>query len=813
MKGIAKAFVDIKSGGVTAVLAPNIVTLFFDALKGIKREQTLEFRAWLLVLGGMLFAIERTIGTLDIAKKPPKESLEELIDALTERVATRTYTIETNFFSSPNNLKLLDDVAHELSAWLHKHGSKESHRTLRSAIAKFFPAGLHRTWMKDPARFDVLEAALNSPFTASLTRQRESQAYLQYVEEEFTQIRLIGQDEEDAEAVRLAQVFVPLRAYIETGDKKTSAELPRAETAAKPGSEKAKKTKLAVELFSSLEEWIAAADRRDALRIISGGPGVGKSSSMRAFGARLARGTEVFPILIPLQKLERPMSSLRVRIAHYLTTNKAIPFSTSPLDNSDDSHAATPIILIFDGLDELVRPGKDADDIARDFMGDLQRLLDEENGQRGNSRARVIAIVSGRVSATESAARALKCSSEQVLFLIPFLIRNREAFEDPRSLLKNDQRLIWWQLWHKTAPNVPKTMPQSLAIDELVDVTAEPLLLYFVAFVRPWEISTKDGAIDRNWLYDRLLRDFYNRECAKGDRNFATEFSSFAEYEVVLQAMALASWYDGSTRIGSIDIVLKLLRDWDPETENSFKQIIGENKPAIGAALAFYMRPGERPNSFEFLHKTFAEYLVARRIIEAVKSLTKTLTDWQTQGGRRRPLDETSQLLDWLRLMGPKEIDDDVLRFIRGEALKEFKNERRAVESWQASLVYYLKICLRERMPAHLLFQLPDDKYVERPQTFFQAGEHERNAEIALLACLNATILPMLDEPNFSAIDIRPDQSSKLLMGQLITRVRGQRQGPSNLGLRLFAGLDLSSEDSSCAGSVWNACSQGKLRF
>jgi uncharacterized protein YjbI with pentapeptide repeats len=798
IKGIGATVLAIKTGGVSLGLMPNAISTFFGVLKGFTRAETSELKAWMLVSGALLFAVEKVVSDLSLNMDLPSNALDQFADDLGIRVATRTYTIEPGFFLSPNNLPLLDDAAHELASWLGAHGIPETPKVTRSRLERYFPIGLHRTWMKDPSRFDALEQALESPFAATLKELQEREGYLQYVEEEFTQIRLIGQEEDDPNAVRLAQVFIPLRAYIEQERSSDTGAEPsdqQHEMLASPDPQEVQQTKLVVDLFDALDDWILSPKSRDWMRLISGGPGIGKSSSMRAFVARLARNGRAYPIHVPLQKLDRPMEPLRARVAHYLTTTKTIPFSRSPLDTDERLGAATPILLVFDGLDELVRPGKDADEIARDFMNDLQRLLEDENGHRGKSSPRVLALVSGRIGAARSAARALKCSADQVLFLIPFAVSGASQFVDAKALLSQDQRRSWWELWSKASKDVPAKIPDVLMSRDLFDVTVEPLLLYFVAFVRPWDTFGQDGAVDRNWLYDRLLRDFYSRECNKGDRNLATEFETFEAYETVLQAMALAAWYDGSTRIGTIDVVKKLLHDWDDEIEAAFMRIVGSNRPAVGAALAFYMRPGESPNSFEFLHKTFAEYLVARRLVDAVRSIEEAYrASRSAHGSRRRQYDETAQLQNWLRLTGPQAMDFDVLTFLRDEMSRSYRTDSKTVAGWRNALAHLMRICLRDRMPAHSLSQLPDERLILRPQNFFETVEQERNAELCLLACLNSTILPEIDDSVFKPIDIRPENSNHMAMGQLLARVRGQRVGPRNLGVLLFAGLDMSFE-------------------
>ncbi|UFZ04030.1 NACHT domain-containing protein [Bradyrhizobium ontarionense] len=698
----ARALATIKTGGAWIAVAPNAISGLFGVFKGFKSEETQELRAWLLVSGGLAYALEKAVAETAFKTRPPPESLRKLVEDIGARIESRTYTVEPDFFQQPNRLQLIDDVSHELSAWGSQFGGEDKPPEAKKRILSHFPTGLHRTWLKDARRFEALEQALNSPFTASMKIQRELSGYLQYIEEQFTELRLIGQSEDDLNAVRLAQVFVPLRAFVESGQAKDSQPNLAIDSLAVQATAKERPTikRKIVRVFDALDKWVVAASRKDALRVVSGGPGIGKSSSMRAYAAKLARSGVAYPIFVPLQKLVRPDVPLRERLREYLIEVKEIPFSAFPLETASVVGLQKPFLIIFDGLDELVRPGKDADEIAREFMIDLRSFLDQENGLQSASPISVLALVTGRVAVAGSAARVLKCSGEQILSLLRFSeeLRHQNSemeevdYDDPAGLLREDQRRAWWKLWQKATRDVPEEMPATLLHRDLYEVTIEPLLLYFIALIRPWVPSRIGDSLARNSIYAKLLRYFYERECGKGDRNFATEFPAFEEYEVVLQAMALAAWYDGSTRIGSIETVEKLLGNWSPDVAHSFRKVIGGNKPAVSAALAFYMRPHEAPNSFEFLHKTFAEYLVSRRIVEAVATISEAFEDAKRHRGvRKKTFDESEQLKDWIRLAGGRALDFDLIRFLRDEVYSCFLQSSEMVVRWREVLVFCMQ--------------------------------------------------------------------------------------------------------------------------
>ena len=214
LKGVIGAAIAAKTGGVSLALAPNAISGLFGALKGIKREEPLESKAWVLVLGGLLFAIEQCVSEA-LPENVNLDPTNDLSEALAARIASRTYAIAPDFYSEPNKLDLLDDVAHELSSWFYSAGITIKPKTAKVMLSRWFPTGLHRTWLKDHARFESLRLALGSPFAPALEATQQAEAYLQYLEEEFTMQPLIGQDEDAPNPIRLSQVFVPLRAFFE----------------------------------------------------------------------------------------------------------------------------------------------------------------------------------------------------------------------------------------------------------------------------------------------------------------------------------------------------------------------------------------------------------------------------------------------------------------------------------------------------------------------------------------------------------------------------------------------------------------------
>ena len=91
----------------------------------------------------------------------------------------------------------------------------------------------------------------------------------------------------------------------------------------------------------------------------------------------------------------------------------------------------------------------------------------------------------------------------------------------------------------------------------------------------------------------------------------------------------------------------------------------GAEKGAISLLAAFYVRQagfaaGE--SSFEFTHKSFGEFLVARRLVRALRTIVRELTD------RERELDDgwdkSQALAHWAELTGPTSLDYDLFAFL-----------------------------------------------------------------------------------------------------------------------------------------------------
>ena len=111
---------------------------------------------------------------------------------------------------------------------------------------------------------------------------------------------------------------------------------------------------------------------RDAIRVVSGGPGSGKSSYAKHLAARLANDGPVRVLFVALQHFDME-EKLEDAIGTYL--RRIGLFESNPLEQPEFASPQRPLLLLFDGLDELTKPGDLADQETARFVRRLSTAL------------------------------------------------------------------------------------------------------------------------------------------------------------------------------------------------------------------------------------------------------------------------------------------------------------------------------------------------------------------------------------------------------------------------------------------------------
>jgi hypothetical protein len=244
------------------------------------------------------------------------------------------------------------------------------------------------------------------------------------------------------ESFGLDQIYVPLRAYWVERPKRAG----RLDAEPVSGRSDREETLHVVDLTGHLREWIDKADQDDAIRVVCGGPGCGKTSSAKMFAAALARDTDLGVLYIPLHRLEFE-GRFRDAIRNFVTSDLEI-LPHDPLDHNEERRR---LIMFVDGLDELAMSGRVGQEAASDFVDELDRAVERINDQE----LRLQVILGGREVVVQASERRFRRDG-QILHVLPYFVPrraearrpdqlSREQFDDPAKLLDHDQRDLWWQ--------------------------------------------------------------------------------------------------------------------------------------------------------------------------------------------------------------------------------------------------------------------------------------------------------------------------------------------------------------------------------
>ncbi|WP_299870648.1 pentapeptide repeat-containing protein [uncultured Hoeflea sp.] len=712
----------------------SALSAFFKSLGALSATDRPGRLAFVLVTGALVRTLEATLADSKLVFTPVKSEFRTLQDRLMSQLQSGNIYLTEEVLAAPQSFSCLQSFEVLVLDVLGHLIDSDDRANIGSRLRKNFAAALHQTWSLRADAFQGLQAALQTPFSDALKRDIEKQRYLNRIQTQFSDEKLIGQEEDP---VLLSEVFVPLRGYWQRPVKGKGPEALRADDSE---AGRARSERILVDFSTEMFRWIdgfangkTSAD--DTIRIVSGGPGVGKSSSLKAIASELARAGKCFPVFIPLQRIDGT-GDPQDRIGRELKTVEAYALSDNPLGEQLSCYCADgPVVLFLDGLDEIVAAGTEGASLTRDFVRDVRAMLANKN--TGQPHPRVIAIVSGRIPAAQEAIRQLGLRERQVLHLLPFLIDEgtRKMFgEAPAEVLERDQRLDWWAGWHARRPDDPEDVPELLVSERFHDVSVEPLLLYFLVLVKAWQPEAGDaGEISRNAVYRRVLKLFHSREIAKEARGIADSFKDYnGEFELILQAMAMAAWRGGSSRIGQLRDVELYLRDWNPDLQARFVTALGQGERAFGASLFFHARMAEGHETFEFLHKSFAEYLVARRFHASVHRLLRRYENRVDSG-----LSEADLLKNWTWTWGSRNIDEDVLAFVREEIGPSVNASDQSLPVDPIAALF--RVGLVQGYPAHELAG-EADTFQNVPRTFSAMTDWARNAEEALLIGLNTAL-------------------------------------------------------------------------
>jgi uncharacterized protein YjbI with pentapeptide repeats len=759
-KAVGKAVADLSFGKWDSLAGDGV-----DAAAALGLSAKAGEVGWWLVYRSLLQAMKKLVD--ERTELPPERfKPKELKVALDLALENSSLSIDNEFFNHPDQASVVKLIQPAFRDWLIGSGVSDiGAQAISQRFPIYFAEALHIEWGNCPQDYKVLKEKLDTPFTKSNDRAQAWSRYSTWLQKQVEEPLFL-------EAFSLKQVFVPLRAYY---DRKKSGEgstepMLRSQEERLEGNRKTER--VVVDLESELFAWLSQPKRDDAIRLISGGPGSGKSSLTKMFAAKLAEQGTIPTLFIPLHHFE-PSEDLIDAVGKFVELDRFFTFN--PLETE---HRGDRLLIIFDGLDELAMQGKVGAKTAQDFVREVQRKVERLNQQT----VCVQVLIGGRelvVQANEVDFR----KERQILHVLPYLVSPEDRhgkYVDPERLLDRDQRQLWWEYYGRASGSGFTGLPPQLDRGNLNEITAQPLLNYLVA------LSFRRGAVEfseatnLNAVYDDLLKSVYDRGW-ESNQHVAIHGIEEKDFGRILEEIALASWHGNGRTTTVKDIESHCNHSGLKGLLNSFQKNFQENAQASVTRLltAFYFRcsgsdsTGEE--TFEFTHKSFGEYLTAKRIVREVRLIQKKLTARQSDPDEG--WDEREALHRWAVLCGSTTMDEYLFNFILDEVRLQYQIDAAEVATWQQRFCSLIGFMLRQGMPMERLDPRPN---------YQEESRQSLNAEDSLLAVLG--VFQRLTQ-QISNIEYPSSEA----FGGLLARLLGQRtSGVDPMSFHVLTYLNLS---------------------
>ncbi|MFB2896739.1 pentapeptide repeat-containing protein [Aerosakkonemataceae cyanobacterium BLCC-F50] len=749
-KALGKGLVDLGFGKWDSLAGDGV-----EALSALGLAANAEEIAWLLVYRSLLQAMKNLIDE-KTELEPGKFDVKALQTRINKALETSSLTINKKFFEHPDKDSIVEAVKPAFVEWLKQCGLSEADaQAISDRLPIYFAAALQDEWGNHAKDYAVLRERLDTPFTQANERV---QAWLRYA----TWLQKQVEEPMFLEAFSLKRVYVPLRAYY---NRKVEGQKCEELEGRLTGSKQLER--VVVDLEKELETWLSKTNKDDAIRLISGGPGSGKSSFAKMFAANLAAKGMISVLFIPLHHFD-PSDDLINAVGKFVQMDGILPHNPLVAE-----HRESRLLIVFDGLDELAMQGKIAEKTAQDFVREVQRKV-----ERFNQREICLQVlISGRelvVQANETDFR----KEGQILHVLPYFVAedDREDYVDAKKLLEQDQRQLWWQNYGVASGSGYTGLPTELDQGNLTEITAQPLLNYLVALsLQRGELKFSEET-NLNAVYADLLKAIYERGWA-GHQHAAIQGIEKKDFVRILEEIALAAWH-GNGRTTTVEEIERHcensnLKNLLSRFQEGFRE---DSKASITRLLtAFYFRQSGHDHAgnktFEFTHKSFGEYLVAKRVVREVRLISKKLEERQYDPDEG--WDERDALYRWALLCGSSNIDEYLLDFIKDEMRLENKLN---LEQWQQTLCNLIGFMLEHGMPMERV-----SRY-----SFLVINFMARNSEEALLLVLNACacltkLVSKIKHPELSAF------------GSWLSRLNSQRVDGDSLPLKCLKFLDLQS--------------------
>jgi uncharacterized protein YjbI with pentapeptide repeats len=574
-----------------------------------------------------------------------KQQIEELAESsLDEQEARRT-------MSGFPGSKLAEKFNHLLLTYLQQVGLTEGEaQTLTERVAWSTPRYICQALAEAKDDLKVLAERYRDRWPKDLDRYDKIDAYLED--------KIASKPEEKVfdEEFTFKDIYVPLKA--------------------KPLDQNGKLIENA-EAFD-LETWakdlLEDENKQNRVMFVEAGPGRGKSVFCRMFADWV--GEHLHPIWTPVL----------IRLRDILTLQNSFPETLKEAVHagfaSDDGWLTdrnTRYLFFLDGFDELLMEGRSSGGLEKFLNQVVQFQRDcEESAEKGHR-----VLITGRPLALQGIERQM-----------PYNLKRVEI-----QVMDGGLQQQWLSKWEALFGEEKTSAFQKFLQDECCpenvksELSREPLLLYLLAAMhrdKTLKVEDFQGTNSTqakiliynktvNWVLTEQRSDKLNRKLNRDLTELETE-----DLRRILTEAALCVVQSGGecAPVGMIEERLK--------ADNSVKALLEKARerinddPLRNALAVFYLQPGSKEGSVEFVHKSFGEFLCAERI------------KFNTQDSQ----------MDWeiYDLLGYGPLTEEIVEYLMGllktPAAPGEENLFRPVELFERLENFYLRWCEGEFIDA-----------------------------------------------------------------------------------------------------------------
>ncbi|MDG4797546.1 hypothetical protein [Micromonospora sp. WMMD1082] len=350
------------------------------------------------------------------------------------------------------------------------------------------------------------------------------------------------------------------------------------------------------DLDAFLAAYFSSPQSHERPLVVLGHPGSGKSMFTKVCAARLSSSNAFSAARIPLRQVPDPNAPLYQQVAAVL--GKATNGRVSWLELSDASADATRVLLI-DGLDEFMQASGTSESNYLQNVVEFQRI-------EAVTAQPVAVVVTSRTLVADLARIPDGC-----------LVIKLEDF-------RPEQVAAWLEIWEAVNPQLRHSelagIPPATSVLSYGDIARQPLLLLLlVLYGVPNGLPPMEKDSTPAQIYGGILRRFIRRELSK-PTDVAPTGSEETQVHAELWRLGIAAFgmFNRGKHYIEEQTLLEDLHALDPASRQRQNPRRGPSLSAARRVLGkfFFIHASETDEgsdgrSYEFLHATFSEYLIA----------------------------------------------------------------------------------------------------------------------------------------------------------------------------------------------------------